>query len=142
MKGLCVFCGYLFQPYLYLCTCVSCHVKFLVHFACSQAGKVLNFKINCEGGDYFIAPKRRFNTVIGLLDSYSSVPIKSKKAANEKIFLLQPIPVDPVLEQRHKQLLEEKGKSSCMVLMRIPTCPHLDCHYSVLIIGRVKRVCN
>ena len=102
------------RPYLYLCTCVSYHVKFLVHFACSQAGKVLNFKINCEGGDYFIAPKRRFNTVIGLLDSYGSVPLKSKKAANEKIFLLQPIPVDPVLEQRHKQLLEEKSKTSLL----------------------------
>ena len=80
-----------------------------VLFLCSHSGKVLNFKINCEGGDYFIAPKRRFRSARALLESYRSVPIKSKKAANEKIFLLHPITVDPTLEQKHKKLLEEKG---------------------------------
>jgi len=76
---------------------------------CSHSGSVLNFKINCEGGDYFIAPKRRFRSARALRECYRTVPIKSKKAANEKIFLLHPIPVDPALEQMHKKLLEEKG---------------------------------
>ena len=85
----------------------------MLYFACSHAGKAMNFKMCHEGGYYYIAPKRKFNTVKKLLEYYRRTTIKSKNVINEKIFLLQPIPVDPVLEQRHKQLLEEKGKILC-----------------------------
>ena len=75
-------------------------------------------KICHDGGYYYISTKQRFNTVRELLEFYRSDPITCRRIANEReiqenIFLLQPIPVDAVLEQRHKQLLEEKGKSLC-----------------------------
>lgn len=79
-------------------------------FSCSHGGKILNFKINCEGGEYYISPRRRYKTPKALLDSYRNTPIRSKKSGTDKIFLVHPIPVDHVLEQKHKKLQEDKGQ--------------------------------
>ncbi len=73
----------------------------------------MNFKISKDNNEYFISARRRFASVLTLLNSYKSAPIRSKKTGSDKIFLLYPIPVDPVLEEKHKQLLEDKGQGSC-----------------------------
>ena len=77
--------------------------------AVSHSRKILNFKINMEGGHFFIAPKRKFDSKKALLDYYRSCPIKSKRCGDEKILLLHPIPVDSDQEARFKQQVEGKG---------------------------------
>lgn len=84
---------------------------------CSNEGKVVNFKIiRSEGSEgaseYYISARRKFSTVRGLLDAYKKTPIRSKKSNNSKIYLLQPIPVDPSLEHTHKQQQQDKGQGS------------------------------
>ena len=69
----------------------------------------MNFKINGEGNEFYIAPKKRFNSVRALLDHYKKSPIRSKKYGNSKILLLNPIPVDRKQEDMFKQKLERKG---------------------------------
>ena len=69
----------------------------------------MNFKINGEGNQFYIAPKKRFNSVQALLDYYRTSRIRSKKYGNSKIFLLNPIPVDKKQEDIFKQKLEQKG---------------------------------
>ena len=72
---------------------------------------MLNFKIVDNGGrEFYITPRRKFPSVQALLEAYKTTPIKSKKSASSKIFLLFPIPVDKAMEQRHKNLLETKGE--------------------------------
>jgi hypothetical protein len=71
----------------------------------------MNFQMNNDGGSkFFISPRYKYPTVQALLIAYGSMPIRSKKAGNAKIFLLYPIPVDPVMEERHKAMLEDKGQ--------------------------------
>ena len=69
----------------------------------------MNFKINSEGNQFYIAPKKRFDSVRALLDYYRTSPIRSKKYGNSKILLLSPIPVDKKQEDMFKQKLEQKG---------------------------------
>lgn len=74
---------------------------------------MLNFKISSANNtEFFISPKRKFPSVPALLEAYHTSPIRSKKSGPSKILLLYPIPVDPALEQKHKQLLEDKGQES------------------------------
>ena len=71
---------------------------------------MLNFKIVDNGGcEYYITPRRKFPSMHALLEAYKTTPIKSK-LKNSQIFLLHPIPVDTSVQQKHKQLLEVKGK--------------------------------
>lgn len=87
------------------------------HSSCSNGGKVLNFKIVDSGGqEFYITPRRKFPSIRALLDTYKTTPLKSKKHADCKIFLLNPIPVDRKLEERHKNVLENKTKEKGMCL--------------------------
>ena len=73
----------------------------------------MNFKINSSGeNEFFISARRKFPSVQALLRAYAKNPIRSKKTGPSKIFLLYPIPVDPVLEKRHKKMLEDKGQNN------------------------------
>ena len=71
----------------------------------------MNFKINFEKNEYFISPRRKFASILELLEAYKNTPIRSKKMSSERILLLHPIPVDKSLEQQHKKLLEDKGQT-------------------------------
>ena len=72
---------------------------------------MLNFKIVDSGGlEYYISPRRKFPSVQALLETYKTTPIKGKKNANAKVYLLHPIPVDTGLEKKHIKLLEKKGR--------------------------------
>jgi len=77
--------------------------------AVSHAGKVLNYKINFKDGQYFISPRRRFDSIQALLLAYRTSPMKSKQCGNDKIFLINPIPVDQNLEKKFKQTMKNKG---------------------------------
>ena len=79
------------------------------HALFSHGGRILNFKINVEGDQFYIAPKKRFNSARALLDYYKTSPIRSKKYGNSKILLLNPIPVDKKQEDMFKLKLEQKG---------------------------------
>lgn len=83
----------------------------------SNGGKVMNFKIiNSEDSEFYISARRRFPTAQALLSAYKTSPIRSKKGGPAKIFLLYPIPVDPVMEEKHKKMLEDKGQG-CPLMM-------------------------
>lgn len=78
---------------------------------CSNGGKVLNFKIvDNVGVEFYISPRWKFPSVSALLEAYKTTPIKSKRSASARVFLLHPIPVDPVMEHKHRMMLERKGK--------------------------------
>ena len=89
-------------------TRTHCHTY--THTLSSHGGRILNFKINGDGTQFYIAPKKRYNSVHALLDAYKTTPIKSKKYEKQKIFLLRPIPVDKSKEESFKQKMEQKGK--------------------------------
>ncbi|XP_064400015.1 uncharacterized protein LOC135346353 isoform X2 [Halichondria panicea] len=76
--------------------------------AVSHTDQVLNFKINCEKGQYFISPKKRFKSVQELITFYHSHGIRSKKAGNSHILLVHPIPVDPAMEKHYQEIREQK----------------------------------
>ncbi len=80
----------------------------------SHVDQTLNFKINCEKGQYFITPKKGFKSVLQLVSHYQSHPIRSKKAGNSHILLLHPIPVDQAQEMVYKELMEQKGVTVCV----------------------------
>jgi len=70
---------------------------------------VLNFKINFEGGKYFISPKNKFSSIQELLFHFNSHPIRSKKAGNDKILLMYPVPVDEEKEQLYEEVKQQRG---------------------------------
>ena len=71
----------------------------------------MNFKIINDGNkEFYISARRKFPTAEALLSAYRNSPIRSKKGGASKIYLLYPIPVDPVMEEIHKRMMEDKGQ--------------------------------
>ena len=97
---------------------MDCVLIYARHVLFSHGGQILNVKINSEGDQFYIATKKRFNSVQALLDYYKTSPIRSKKYGNSKILLLNPIPVNKkqdMFKQKLKQKLEQKGVSSIVL---------------------------
>lgn len=75
----------------------------------SHSGRVLNFKINKEGNQFYVAPKKRFNSMIELVEYYKTTSIKSKKYKERNLFLLYPVLVDKDMETILKKKMKQKG---------------------------------
>jgi hypothetical protein len=79
----------------------------------------MHFKMTNEGGEFYVSPRRRFPTVQALLSAYKTLPMRSKRASDAKIYLICPIPVDPAMEEQCKRKLEDKGQWGQEKLMNL-----------------------
>ena len=53
-----------------------------------------------------MTPKNKFGSIQDLIAFHHNSPIRSKQRADQRIVLLQPIPVDPALEAKAKEILK------------------------------------
>ena len=71
----------------------------------------MHFRIINDGNkELYLFPRLKFPTIQALLSVYRNSPIRSNMGGPSEIYLLYPIPVDPVMEEKHKKMMEDKGQ--------------------------------